>query len=62
VIDVLVAALARGDFYVICPDDDVTPEIDRKRILWGAGDLIENRPALSRWHPDFADAFARFEP
>jgi NAD(P)-dependent dehydrogenase (short-subunit alcohol dehydrogenase family) len=62
VIDVLVAALARGDFYVICPDDDVTPEMDRKRILWGAGDLIENRPALSRWHPDFADAFARFEP
>jgi NAD(P)-dependent dehydrogenase (short-subunit alcohol dehydrogenase family) len=62
VIDLLVAALVRGDFYVICPDDDVTPEIDRKRILWGAGDLIENRPALSRWHPDFADAFARFEP
>jgi hypothetical protein len=62
VIDVLVAALARGDFYVICPDDDVTPEMDRKRILWGAGDLTENRPALSRWHPDFADAFARFEP
>jgi len=60
VIDVLVAALVRGDFYVICPDDDVTPEIDRKRILWGAGDLIENRPALSRWHPDFADAFAKF--
>jgi NAD(P)-dependent dehydrogenase (short-subunit alcohol dehydrogenase family) len=62
VIDVLVAALGRGDFYIICPDDDVTPEMDRKRILWGAGDLIENRPALSRWHPDFAEAFARFEP
>jgi hypothetical protein len=62
VIDVLVAALARGDFYVICPDDDVTPEIDRKRILWAAGDLTENRPALSRWHPDHTEAFARFEP
>ena len=62
VIDVLLAALGRGDFYIICPDDDVTPEMDRKRMLWGAGDLIENRPALSRWHPDFADAFARFEP
>ena len=62
VIDVLVAALGRGDFYIICPDDDVTPEMDRKRILWGAGDLTENRPALSRWHPDFAEAFARFEP
>ena len=54
--------LERGDFYIICPDDDVTPEMDRKRILWGAGDMTENRPALSRWHPDFAEAFARFEP
>jgi NAD(P)-dependent dehydrogenase (short-subunit alcohol dehydrogenase family) len=62
VIDVLLAALERGDFYIICPDDDVTPAMDRKRVLWGAGDLTENRPALSRWHPDFADAFAKFEP
>jgi NAD(P)-dependent dehydrogenase (short-subunit alcohol dehydrogenase family) len=62
VIDVLLAALERGDFYIICPDDDVTPEMDRKRMLWAAGDMIENRPALSRWHPDFADAFAKFTP
>jgi NAD(P)-dependent dehydrogenase (short-subunit alcohol dehydrogenase family) len=62
VIDLLLAGLERGDFYIICPDDDVTPAMDRKRILWGAGDLTENRPALSRWHPDFADAFARFKP
>jgi hypothetical protein len=59
VIDVLVAALERRDFYIICPDGDVTPEMDRKRILWAAGDLTENRPALSRWHPDHADAFAK---
>jgi NAD(P)-dependent dehydrogenase (short-subunit alcohol dehydrogenase family) len=62
VIEVLLAALGRGDFYIICPDDDVTPEMDRKRMLWAVGDMIENRPALSRWHPDFADPFARFEP
>ena len=62
VIDVLLRGLGRGDFYIICPDGEVTPEMDRKRILWGAGDLTENRPALSRWHPDFADAFAKFEP
>jgi NAD(P)-dependent dehydrogenase (short-subunit alcohol dehydrogenase family) len=62
VIDLLLAGIARGDFYIICPDGDVTPAMDRKRILWGAGDLTENRPALSRWHPDFSDAFARFEP
>jgi hypothetical protein len=29
-------------------------------MLWAAQDIIENRPALSRWHPDHADAFARF--
>ena len=25
-----------------------------------AGDIVENRPALSRWHKDYAEAFARF--
>ena len=60
VIDVLIDALQRGDFYIICPDDDVTPEMDKKRILWAAGDLVDNRPALSRWHPDYADAFEKF--
>jgi NAD(P)-dependent dehydrogenase (short-subunit alcohol dehydrogenase family) len=60
VIDVLLTALERGDFYIICPDDDVTAQMDRKRILWAAGDLTENRPALSRWHPDFGDAFEAF--
>jgi hypothetical protein len=34
--------------------------MDRKRILWSAGDLVENRPALSRWHPDYAREFAQF--
>ena len=47
-----------GDFYILCPDNDATPQIDRKRIAWAAGDIIENRPALSRWHPDYAEAFA----
>ena len=61
VIDVLVAALGRGDFYILCPDGEVTAEIDRKRILWAAGDITENRPPLSRWHPDHAPAFERFE-
>ena len=60
VADHLLAALDRGDFYVLCPDNDVTPEIDHRRIAWAAGDLIENRPALSRWHPDYEAAFAAF--
>jgi NAD(P)-dependent dehydrogenase (short-subunit alcohol dehydrogenase family) len=60
VVDFMLAALAMGDFYILCPDNEVTPEIDRKRIEWAAGDLIEGRPPLSRWHPDYADAFERF--
>ena len=60
VIDVLVERMARGDFYIICPDNDVTWEMDRKRIQWAAGDITENRPPLSRWHPDYKDAFAAF--
>lgn len=60
VADFLFEALARGDFYVLCPDNETTPEMDRKRMAWAMGDLIENRPALSRWHPGYKQAFADF--
>ncbi len=59
VIDFLLPALARGDFYVLCPDNETTREMDEKRIRWAAEDIIENRPPLSRWHPDYKDAFAK---
>lgn len=62
VIDAMLAGVASGDFYILCPDNEVTLEMDRKRILWAAGDVADNRPALSRWHPDYAAAFAAFEP
>ncbi len=57
VVERMEAAVSRGDFYIICPDNEVTEAMDRKRILWGAGDITENRPPLSRWHPDFGEAF-----
>ena len=60
VVDFMVAAMAASDFYIICPDNDVTRDIDNRRILWAAEDIIRNRPALSRWHPDYADEFAEF--
>jgi len=60
VIDMLVERMGAGDFYVICPDNDVTTDTDNRRILWGAEDIIRNRPPLSRWHPDYADEFAAF--
>ncbi len=49
-----------GDFYILCPDNDVSRHLDACRILWAAGDIVENRPPLSRWHPDYAEKFARF--
>jgi NAD(P)-dependent dehydrogenase (short-subunit alcohol dehydrogenase family) len=57
-IDVLLERMGAGDFYIVCPDNEVTSEIDAKRIAWAAGDITENRPPLSRWHPDYKDAFA----
>ena len=49
-----------GDFYILCPDNEVARPLDEKRIEWAAGDLIENRPPLSRWHKDYAEAFKAF--
>ena len=60
-VDYFIDRMAQGDFYILCPDNDVNEERDRRRAAWSLGDVIENRPALSRWHPDFADAFAKFE-
>ena len=60
VIDMLIEAMGKGDFYIVCPDNEVTRATDNKRILWAAGDIAENRPPLSRWHPDYKDAFAEF--
>lgn len=60
VVERMLERLAAGDFYILCPDGETTPEQDARRIAWAAGDLIENRPALSRWHPEWKAAFERF--
>jgi len=59
-VDFMMDRLAAGDFYILCPDNDAPRPLDEKRILWAAGDVVENRPALSRWHPDYAEAFKAF--
>jgi NAD(P)-dependent dehydrogenase (short-subunit alcohol dehydrogenase family) len=56
----LFQGLERGEFYILCQDNETTREQDEGRILWAAGDIVENRPALSRWHPDYKDAFEAF--
>jgi NAD(P)-dependent dehydrogenase (short-subunit alcohol dehydrogenase family) len=59
-VDFMIERLAANDFYILCPDNDVPRALDEKRILWAAGDIVENRPPLSRWHPDYAEAFKAF--
>ena len=58
--DFFLDSLNAGDFYILCPDNDVPRALDEKRMAWAMGDIIENRPPLSRWHPDWADAFAAY--
>ncbi|MEM7441787.1 MAG: SDR family NAD(P)-dependent oxidoreductase [Pseudomonadota bacterium] len=60
VVDELVAGLGRGDFYILCEDNEVTRDVDNKRIIWAAQDITENRAPLSRWHPDYGDAFSDY--
>ncbi|MDW3183593.1 MULTISPECIES: SDR family NAD(P)-dependent oxidoreductase [unclassified Roseobacter] len=60
-VEYLFDRVGRGDFYVLCPDNMVDETVDERRVLWAAGDIAENRPALSRWHPDWAEAFSAFE-
>jgi NAD(P)-dependent dehydrogenase (short-subunit alcohol dehydrogenase family) len=60
VIDFMLEGLGRGDFYILCPDNETARATDERRMAWAVGDIIENRPALSRWHPDYKDAFAKF--
>ncbi len=60
VVDFMLAALQKGDFYILCPDNETPRRLDEKRMAWAMGDIIDNRPALSRWHPDYKDAFASY--
>jgi hypothetical protein len=56
-VDFMMERLERGDFYILCPDNDVSRSLDERRIQWAADDVIKNRPPLSRWHPDYTKAF-----
>ena len=56
-VDFMMERLDSGDFYILCPDNDVPRSLDERRIQWAAEDVIKNRPPLSRWHPDYTEAF-----
>jgi pyrroline-5-carboxylate reductase len=58
--DFFAERLEKEDFYMIAGDNEVTPDVDRRRMEWAVNDMIQNRPALSRWHPDYKDKFEEF--
>lgn len=60
VADRLVAQMAEGEFYIFCEDNEASWELDQRRMQWAADDLILKRPALSRWHKDYADQFSAY--
>jgi NAD(P)-dependent dehydrogenase (short-subunit alcohol dehydrogenase family) len=59
-VDFMIASLAKGAFYILCPDNDTPRALDEKRMTWAMGDIVENRPPLSRWHKDYAESFKRW--
>lgn len=45
--------MAEGKFYIVCPDNDVSEDMDGKRMLWDRLDLVKGRPPLTRWREDY---------
>jgi NAD(P)-dependent dehydrogenase (short-subunit alcohol dehydrogenase family) len=60
VIERMIPSVEAGDFYIYCPDNAVSEELDALRLQWSIGDIVENRPALSRWHPDWKESFEAY--
>jgi hypothetical protein len=55
VADFLYQKMQDNKFYIICPDNDVSEITDKKRMLWTVGDIVNERPPLTRWRPEFKD-------
>lgn len=49
-----------GDFYILVPDNETRREVDQLRMLWHAGDVIDGRPALSRWDQTYKSLFDEY--
>lgn len=60
VADFLEEKIRQGVFYILCPDNEVTEEMDKKRTLWAAGDVVHGRQPLSRWRDEYKDQTKEF--
>ncbi len=59
VVEYMINAIDNQSFYIVCPDNEVSTDMDNRRIVWGAEDITHDRPPLSRWHKDFKDDAAK---
>jgi len=57
IVDFMIDEVNKGRFYIMCPDNDVDRETDNFRMTWAMQDITEDRPPLSRWHPEYKDKF-----
>jgi NAD(P)-dependent dehydrogenase (short-subunit alcohol dehydrogenase family) len=60
VAEYLVDKVDKGSFYILCPDNEVDLALDQARMRWASDDVIEDRPALSRWEPHWKDRAAQW--
>ncbi|KAK6825065.1 short-chain dehydrogenase/reductase [Apiospora arundinis] len=60
VVEYLEKKMAEKKFWVICPDNEVTEDMDKKRMAWSAGDVTNGRPPLSRWREEYKEQAAEF--
>lgn len=59
-VEYMLTRLRVGDFYILVPDNETSPELDALRIRWAAEDVTEGRPALSRWHPEYKGLYEEY--
>jgi len=60
VADYMYQKMGEDKFYIICPDNDVTEDMDKKRMMWSIGDIVNGRPPLSRWRDEFKEEAQKF--
>lgn len=53
--EVLVDGVEKGSFYIICPDGETDWPLDQARMQWASDDVVEGRPALSRWEASWKE-------
>jgi len=58
-VEFMMGAMNAETFYILCPDNETSRALDERRMAWAIGDIVDNRPPLSRWHKDYAGAFKK---